>query len=183
MANDARKEMVYLEHEKVNPSASRVYAAEVASLKAKLNEAIKQAPKEAYAQVLATAEINRQYAIDPSIIPWSKEDRKNRQKAIEKARASVGSNRESRNFTITDKEWEAIQARAISHSTLKDILKYTNPDELRERATPSSNNRFLTNAQIAKIKAMYGNNVYTISQIAEQMGVSTSTVTKVLKEN
>lgn len=182
LANDARKKLVYLDHEKVNPSAARLYAEEVASLKAKLNEAIKQAPKESYAQVLANAEINRQHTIDPSIKPWGKEDKKNRQRAIEAARAAVGSNKATRNFTITDREWEAIQARAISHSTLKDILKYTDPDVLRERATPSSDRRGLSNAQIARIKAMYGNNIYTISQIAEQMGVSTSTVTRVLKE-
>lgn len=182
MANEARKEMVYLEKEKVSPTAAREYAPEVASLKAKLNNAIKQAPKEAYAQVLATAEINRQHEIDPSIKPWGKEDMKNRQRAIENARAAVGSNRATRNFTITDREWEAIQARAISHSTLKDILKYTDPDVLRERATPPSNRRDLTNAQIARIKAMYGNKIYTISEIAEEMGVSTSTVSNILKE-
>ena len=183
LANEARKKQVYLEHEKVNPSAAKLYAEEVASLKEKLNEAIKQAPKESYAQILANAEINRQHAIDPSIKPWGKEDKKNRQRAIETARAMVGSNKATRNFTITDREWEAIQARAVSHSTLKDILKYTDPDKLRERATPPSDRRGLSNAQIARIKAMYGNNIYTISQIAEQMGVSTSTVTRVLKEN
>lgn len=182
MANAARKEMVYIEKEKVNPSAAREYAQEVASLKAKLNNAIKQAPKEAHAQVLATAEINRQHEIDPSIKPWGKDDMKNRQKAIERARASVGSNRANRNFEITDREWEAIQARAISHSTLKEILKYTDPDALRERATPPSNRRGLTNAQIARIKAMYNNKIYTISEIADEMNVSTSTISNVLKE-
>lgn len=182
MANDARKEMVYLEHEKVNHSASKEYAAEVASLKAKLNEAIKQAPKEAYAQVIANAEINRQHEADPSIKVWGKEDKKNRQRAIESARLSVGSNRDARNFTITDREWEAIQARAISHSTLKDILKYTDPDDLRGRATPAPDRKGLTNAQKSRIKAMYNNNIYTISQIAEEIGVSTSTIYSVLKE-
>jgi DNA-binding CsgD family transcriptional regulator len=183
MANEARKEMVYLEKEKVNPTAAKVYAPEVASLKAKLNNAIKQAPKEAYAQVLATAEINRQHAMDPSIDIWGKEDRKNRQRAIENARARVGSNRANRNFEITDREWEAIQARAVSYSTLKEILKYTDADELRQRATPRTNNRSgLSQAQIDRIKAMYNNKIYTISQIADVMGVSTSTISNVIKE-
>lgn len=182
MANEARKEMVYIEKEKVNPSAARVYAEEVKSLKAKLDNAIKQAPKEAYAQVLATAVINRQHKSDPSIEPWGKEDRKNRQRAIESARARVGSDRKTRNFEITDREWEAIQARAVSFSTLKDILKYTDPDVLRERATPRTNSRSgLSQAQIDRIKSMYNNKIYTISQIAKEMGVSTSTISNVLK--
>ena len=182
MANEARKEMVYLEKEKVNPSAAKVYAPEVASLKAKLNHAIKQAPKEAYAQVLATAIINKQHQADPSIEPWGKEDKKNRQRAIEAARAQVGSDRKSRKFEITDREWEAIQARAVSFSTLKDILKYTDPDVLREKATPKPNSRNgFTQAQIDRIKSMYNNKIYTISQIAEVMGCSTSTISNVLK--
>ena len=183
MADEARKEQVYLEKDKVNPSAARVYAKEVKSLKDKLDNAIRQAPKEAYAQVLATAEINRQHKTDPTIENWGKEDRKNRQRAIESARAKVGSNRKNRNFEITDREWEAIQARAVSFSVLKDILKYTDPDVLRERATPRTNSRSgLTEAQKDRIKAMYNNNIYTISQIAQIMGVSTSTVSNTIKE-
>jgi DNA-binding CsgD family transcriptional regulator len=183
MANEARKEMVYLEKEKVNPSAKEKYAAEVASLNSKLNNAIKQAPREAYAQIIANAELNRQYKADPSIEKWGKEDKKARQRAIEKARESVGSDRRNRNFEITDREWEAIQARAVSHTTLANILKYTDPDALRERATPRPNNNAgLSNAQISRMKAMYNNGIYTISQIADEMGVSTSTVSKYLKE-
>ena len=183
MANEARKEMVYIEIEKVNPSAAKLYETEVKSLKAKLNNAIKQAPREAYAQMLANAEMERQYRVDPTIEKWSKEDKKARQRAIEKARESVGSDRRNRNFEITDREWEAIQARAVSHSTLREILKYTDPDMLRERATPKPNNRNgVTDAQKARIRAMYNNKVYTISQIAKEMGLSTTTISNVLKE-
>jgi len=183
MANEARKEMVYLELEKVNPSAAKMYEAEVKSLKAKLNNAIKQAPREAYAQMQAHAELERQYKADPSIEKWKKEDKKARQRAIEKAREAVGSDRRNRNFEITDREWEAIQARAVSHTTLREILKYTDPDMLRERATPKPNNRIgVTDSQKARIKAMYNNKVYTISQIADEMGLSTSTISKILKE-
>lgn len=185
MANEARKEMVYIEKEKVNPTAVKTYAAEVKSLKEKLDNAIKQAPREAYAQVLAGAEMNRQYRIDPSLEndKWGKDDKKARQRAIERARVAVGSNRNNRNFTITDREWEAIQARAVSHSTLTEILKYTDPDVLRERATPRTNSRDgLSEATKARIRAMYNNQVYTISQIADEIGVSTSTISNVLKK-
>ena len=183
MANEARKEQVYIVKDKVDPAAAEMYKAEVASLKAKLNNAIKQAPREAYAQVLANAEIQRQYRLDPSIEPWKKEDKKNRQRTIDRARDAVGSNRKNRNFEITDREWEAIQARAVSHTVLSDILRFTDPDVLRERATPKPTSRSgLSEAQKARVLAMYNNNVYTISQIADVMNVSTSTISNILNK-
>ena len=51
-------------------------------------------------------------------------------------------------------------------------------NELRQRATPKTINTIST-AQKNRIKAMSAS--YTLSEIADKLGVSTSTVSKVLK--
>jgi len=177
MANDARKTMLYTKEMPKNPSASKEYAEEVASLKAKLDQSYRTKPKEARAQNIALGIINEKLKVlkDPS----PKEVKKIRQIAIETARSQVGIRREDKRITLTDREWAAIQAGAVSHSFLKDILDNSDPDSLRERATPSTG-RGLSNAQIAKIKNMH-NGFFTIAEIADAMGCSTSTVSRVLK--
>ena len=81
--------------------------------------------------------------------------------------------------TITDKQWEAIQAGAISENKLKKILNNTDPDSLRERAMPKAKNT-LSQAQINRIKRMSDSN-FTLTQIAEKMNLSPSTISNYLK--
>ena len=87
--------------------------------------------------------------------------------------------RRDRNIDITDKEWEAIQAGAISDNRLKIILDNSDPDILRERAMPKAG-KSPTNAQVARMKALANSN-FTIKEIAEKMNLSSSTVSKYLK--
>ena len=102
------------------------------------------------------------------------------QQAITKYRQEVGSvNRRERNIKITDREWEAIQAGAISENKLKMILDNTDVSELRQRATPRVTNS-LSTAKVNKIKQMSKSN-YSLQEIANSIGVSTSTVSKYLK--
>jgi predicted DNA binding protein len=177
MANEARKTMMYTKGLQYNPSAKKEYAQEVESLKAKLDQAFRAKPKEARAQNIALGIINEKLKADHNLTP--KEIKKIRQIAIETARAQVGVRREDKEIKLTDREWAAIQAGAISNNRLEQILQNTNPDSLRERATPS-NGRALSNAQEAQIRNMH-NGFYTIAEIADAMGVSTSTVSRVLK--
>ena len=102
------------------------------------------------------------------------------QRALTKYRQEVGAvARKDRNIEITDREWEAIQAGAISENKLKQILNNADTDMLRQRATPRTTTQ-LSPAKISKIKA-YSNSNYTLQEIAEKMGLSTSTVSKALK--
>ena len=102
------------------------------------------------------------------------------QQALTKYRQEVGSvSRSKRAIQITDREWEAIQAGAISENTLKKILNNTDVDNLRERATPRTTTT-LTPAKINRIKSLSASN-YTLSEIAKKLGVSTTTVSKYLK--
>ena len=178
MANQARKEMVRTGNLESNPTAKKIYKKEVADLEVKLNDALKNTVKERTATRLAAAEIKRKKEADPDMKP--DDVRKLSQRTQSKYRSEVGSiSRRDRAIQITDKEWEAIQAGAISENKLKKILNNSDPDSLRERAMPKPKNT-LNTAQVNRIKAMSASN-FTLNQIAEKMNLSPSTVSKYLK--
>ena len=105
-----------------------------------------------------------------------KEIKKASNQAIIDARISVGASGKDSRIRITDNEWKAIQAGAISDSMLTQILRYADADEIRQRATPRSTTE-LSTAKINKINSML-NSGFTNAEIAEALGVSTSTVSK-----
>lgn len=178
LANKARVEIANSGKIAYKAEAKNKYQAEVKSLDDKLTEAQKNRPKEREALRRANVEIQAKIKANPDA---KKEDiKKWKQQAVTKYRAEVGSvKRSDRNINITDKEWEAIQAGAISETKLKDILNNTDIDKLRERATPKLTTS-PSSAQIARIKAMSASN-YTLAEIAKKTGFSTATVSKYLK--
>lgn len=175
LANKARVEIANSGKIAYKAEAKNKYQAEVKSLDDKLTEAQKNRPKEREALRRANVEIQAKIKANPDA---KKEDiKKWKQQAVTKYRAEVGSvKRSDRNINITDKEWEAIQAGAISETKLKDILNNTDIDKLRERATPKLTTS-PSSAQIARIKAMSASN-YTLAEIAKKTGFSTATVSK-----
>lgn len=178
MANRARVEMINAGNLESNPTAKKVYAKEVSSLEAKLNDALKNTVRERTATRLASAEIKRKQAEDPDMKPGDL--KKASQRSLSKFRSEVNSvSRKKRAIQITDKEWEAIQAGAISENKLKKILNNSDPDSLRSRAMPKASNT-LSTAQINRMKRLSDSN-FTLSQIAEKMNLSPSTVSKYLK--
>ena len=178
MANKARIEMVNTENLKKDPTAAKIYKDVVSGLEVKLNNALKNKNRERQAQRLAAIDIKNKQSNDPDL--KGEDLKKARQRALTKARDEVGSiTRRNRQITITDKEWEAIQAGAISNNKLKQILDNCDPDSLRERAMPKSTNS-LSVAQINRAKRLRDSN-FTLAQIAEKMGTSPSTISKYLK--
>ena len=178
MANRARKEIIATGNLESNPTAKKVYAKEVSSLEVKLNDALKNSVRERTAVRLASAEIKSKKEADPDMKPGDL--KKTSQRALTKYRSEVGSiSRRDRAINITDKEWEAIQAGAISENKLKKILNNSDPDSLRQRAMPKSTNT-LSASQINRMKRMRDSN-FTLSQIAEKMNLSPATVSKYLK--
>jgi DNA-binding NarL/FixJ family response regulator len=173
LGNQARKEMMATGKIAYDANAAQTYSAEVKSLKDKVNTALLNAPRERLAQIKTNAEIEAKKAADPSL--KSGDIRKLSQQALTKYRSELQSvARSKRSIQITDREWEAIQAGAISESRLKDILNNTDIDVLRDRATPKTRTD-LTTSKVNTIKAMSASN-YTLEQIAKKLGVSTSTV-------
>lgn len=180
LANRARKEYVATGRLKYDGNAAEIYKEEVSHLNAQLNVALKNAPRERRAQAIANSQVKAKIQDNPSLKDDKKELRKVKQIAINNARASVGASGKDSRITISDREWEAIQAGAISDSKLTQILRFTDPEVVRQRATPRTTTQ-LSTAKINKIKAMT-NSGFTSSEIAEAIGVSRSTVLKYLNK-
>ncbi len=140
-----------------------------------MNVALKNAPRERQAQVIANAVVKAKRQDNPGMT--KAEIKKASQQALTAARNQVGAKRTP--IEITDKEWEAIQAGAISESRLTRIINHTDIDKLRQLATPRATTT-LTAAKQNKITSMNASG-YTIAEIADALGVSTSTVSKYLK--
>ena len=100
------------------------------------------------------------------------------QQALTAARAKVGASKSNVQVDITDKEWEAIQAGAISTSKLEQILNNADSDKVKQLASPKKT--VTVNAsQAARIKSMI-NFGYTQAEVAEATGLSVSTINKYL---
>lgn len=181
LGNKARLELANTGKIAYNRDAKRKYSAEVESLNEKLNRAELNTVRERTANRMAAATVaaKKKAAEEAGEKLKNKDIKKAGQVALTKSREEVGSiARKDRNIVINDNEWKAIQAGAVSETTLKRILNNCDPDSLRQRAMPKQSTT-LTNAKINRIKAMSAS--YTIAQIAEKLGVSTSTVSKYLK--
>lgn len=174
LANQARKVMVNTGKIEYSSSAKATYSDEVNSLMYKLNDALKNAPRERKAQAIANSVVEAKKKANPDMS--KAEIKKASQQALTSARASVGAKRTP--VKITDKEWEAIQAGAISENKLLQILNNTDIDEVRKRATPRTTNT-LSQAKINRIATLRASG-YSTSEIAEALGVSSSTVSKYL---
>lgn len=183
LANQARVEMRNTGKIEYNSTAKKTYQKEVSSLMSKLNNALLNTTRERAALRLANAEINSKketYKKENGTDMKPADAKKVSQQAVSKYRQKVKSvARRDRDIEISDKEWAAIQAGAISENTLKKILNNTNIDTLRQRATPKATSS-LSSAQVSRIKALSASN-YTLNEIANKLGVSTSTVSKYLK--
>ena len=175
LANQARKEMISSGKIAYSASAKQTYQVEVDSLMSKLNVALKNAPRE------------RRGTRPWLILLWltKKKDnpdmtkaeiKKANQQALTAARTAVGAKRTP--IEITDREWEAIQAGAISENKLTQILNNTNIDTVRQRATPRVTTT-LSPAKANRIAALNASG-YSTAEIAEALGVSSSTVSKYL---
>jgi hypothetical protein len=172
LANQTRKELVATPNLKYDPTAKKVYAAEVESLNAKLNLALMNAPLERQAILIADTTIRATRQANPDMD--KDEIKKLKSQALQGARQRTGADKKSRLIDITDKEWEAIQNGAITHTTLTSILQNANDEAIRARAMPKPANA-LSSTQRSRIKAMLATG-YTQAEIAAQLGISVSTI-------
>lgn len=177
LAAQARKAYATSPKLEYSSSANKVYKKEVEDLKAALALAEMNAPRERQAQVIANSVVKAKIQSNPDLADKAnkKELNKIKQAALYDARVSVGASGKETRIAIKPREWEAIQAGAISDSMLSKILRYTDPDAVRSLAMPKSATQ-LSAVQVNKIKAMSSSGRYTIAQIADAFGVSPSTV-------
>ena len=172
MANNARKEMVFAGKIEYNPNAKKTYATQVQSLEYKLNEALKNAPRERQALTIANSIVAAKTKANPDMDKG--EIKKLKDREMQRARELVGAKRTP--IEVSDAEWEAIQAGAISETKLIKILNNADIDVLREKAMPKQKVE-LSQSTINRIKA-YVNRGYSTAQISAQLGISVSTVNK-----
>lgn len=174
LANQARKEAMNTPGLTYSQSARETYKNEVASLNAKLNVSLKNAPLERQAQIIAGSVIKLKKEANPDMDPSDLKKIKNQ--AQMEARNRVGAKKEL--ISITDKEWEAIQAGAISNNMLMQILQNSDLDEVKKLATPRSSSP-LSPAKIESAKQKLKNG-YTMAEVADTLGVSINVLTKAI---
>ena len=170
MANDARKEAINVKLTPYQPSAKKVYAHEVDQLKSALNLAEKNRPLERQAQVVA----NRMVSLKKRANPEMDKDelKKVRGQSLREARLRTGAGKER--IQITDRQWEAIQAGAVSTEMLRGILRNTDVDIIRQRATPRVK-PVMTTAITARAKNLLARG-YTFAEVSDALNIPMSTL-------
>lgn len=174
LANQARKAAVNTKSTPYSPSAKATYSKEVASLDQKLRTAKKNAPLERQAQVVANAIVHQKRQANPEM--ELAELKKIKSQALGAARARTGAKKQQ--IDITDDEWNAIQAGAISNNKLNDILDNTDLDQIKQRATPKSK-LLMTDSKKQRALVMM-NSGYTQAEVAAALGVSLTTLKRSL---
>lgn len=179
LANQARAASRSTPKLEQSPSARQTYAAEVESLTSKLKVAEMNRPVERQAQLIASASMKAKVNANPELKEDKDAYKKAENKALTMARTMTGANKSAVSVKITDKEWDAIQAGAVSDSMLQRILNNTDMDSVKKRATPRASTG-LSSAQISRAKTMAASGL-TQAEIADALGVSTSTISSALK--
>lgn len=174
LANTARLERLKVPRQKRDPEAYKKYAAERASLDAKLELARANAPREREAKRLADKIYKIRVAENPEMDDEQK--LKIRRQSLENARNRTGSNKSRLAVVPDEREWEAIQNYGISESKLEEVLSNGHTESIVKLATPKKQ-RTISTSQISRMKAMAASG-YSQAEIAKQLGISTSTVNK-----
>lgn len=178
LANKARSELRRTGKLQQNAEAAKLYKEEVETLNAKLNRAALNAPLERQAQLVAGKNVSAMIQADPTLKDKDRADKlkKIRQKELVSARDRVGAKRNP--IDITEREWKAIQAGAISDTRLQQILRYADIGAVRQLATPRAPTGMTTSAKSLARQLLKAG--YPQSVVAERVGVSVSTLNKTL---
>lgn len=176
IGNKARLEALNTRSYTLNRQAQKLYENEIKSLDAKLAMAKSNKPKERQAQNLANYMYELQDRDNPSAT--KEEKTKWRRQYLEIARERFGVNGRDARVHFTEKEWEAIEAHAITASKLKDLLDSADSDNYHSFAMPKDN-RYVSAAKKSRIRSLSSRD-YSLEEIAKACGVSVSTVKDVL---
>jgi DNA-binding CsgD family transcriptional regulator len=174
LANKARLVTLDVRPTPYSPSAKTAYQDQVNTLRAKLKVAQRNAPLERNAQLLANASVRAKLDANPDMD--KAEIKKLKGQELTKARIRTGAGKQR--IELTDREWAAIQAGAVSNSMLTQILAHADLDRVKELATPRDK-IVMTDVKTNRAKAMVALG-YTQAEIADQLGVSLSTLKTVV---
>lgn len=171
----ARKESASIKMTPQSKSAKEVYKPEIESLNAKLRIALSNAPLERQVHLVGNKQLELRKAANPDMEP--KQIKKLKGQILNDMRERIGASKQR--IDITQREWEAIEAGAISNSMLSQILNNTNLDIVQAYATPRTKT-LMSESKIARAR-IYQQQGRTLSQIADMLGVSVSTLSNALK--
>jgi hypothetical protein len=177
LANQSRRELVNnTDAIQISQSAKRVYADDIAQLKTDLRIAQMNSPRERQALVIADTLIRQKVAANPDMD--DAQLKKVKSQALAEARTRAGAKKVL--VPISERQWEAIQAGAVSKTMLNDILKNTDIEKVKEYATPrpkllmSSGNKAVARVMLARGA--------TQAEVAAKLGVSLTTLKEGLKD-
>lgn len=183
LANEARKEMRSTGRLEINKSAKAAYDDVVGkdgTLTKKIALAELEAPKERQAQMLASSVIRAKVEADPTLKEKDNADKlkKISAKALEHARDDVNGGIHEKRYRIelTDREWDAIQAGAISESQFQRVIRYSDTEKLKQRALPRKSTG-LKPTQKSRARLMLKNG-YAPSTVAAELGISPQALAK-----
>jgi hypothetical protein len=173
LGNQARRELLMVKPIPYSPSARTTYAKEVASLNASLNVALKNRPRERQARLIADTIVSEKRRANPNM--EYAELKKIQGQALTAARARTNPGGKQ-HIVITDAEWKAIQAGAISSHKLAQILDNADMDVVKKLATPRSD-LLMSPSNTARAKALLASG-RTQAEVADTLGVSLTTLKK-----
>lgn len=181
LGNEARKAAYKARYDKQKPNkqAAEMYAPEVAHLRAQILECKKNAPIERKAQAIAQANMERVRQ------NWTKEGgmskdeySKGLDRELKRARVQLGAKRVP--VEISPKEWEAIQAGAISATDQKELFRFADKEKLLEYAMPKTQKK-LSKTYVNQAQGMLDRG-YTLKEVADRFDISVSTLSNALNE-
>lgn len=177
MANEARKAAINTDVKYTkDPKAVKEYEAEVNSLNEKLIKAKKNSVRERQAQTLATSRVNAELEANPGMYNDADDRKKLRDRATKQARFDCNAQKDR--VTFTEREWEAIENKAVSPTVLSDLLRNADSVDYTRMALPRTDR--ISTAKKSRIKALASQG-YSQEEIAKMVdGVSTSSVSNIL---
>ena len=176
LARQARKTARATDDIPYDPHAAQVYSAEVRSLNGKLQKAESNAPLERYAQRIAGERYKLKLYNHPEMDAEHRKRLKGQE--LDRARDLVGAQKQY--VDITDREWEAINAGAISKTRLRAILTNAKPEKVRELALPR-NNVGISDAKLSRARTLIRNG-HTQADVARMLDISVSTLQRAMNE-
>ena len=178
MGNKARLEANKIKSYTVSKSAKETYAKEIEDINIKTNKALSNAPYERQAQMAANVILKQKKMANPAMT--DSEKKKIGQMELNNARARLIPGGKKERIVLTERELEAINTNAIPASQLKVILNNADQDKLKEMVMPKKD-RGLSDAKIASAKAKLASGYYTQAEVAEELGISPTTLRKYLE--
>lgn len=176
LANKARLTYVNTASTGYNKDAAKAYKSEVESMTTKLLKYDSQKPLERKANIIANKVLQEEMDSAPEELS-AKEIKKIKGRALTSARASVYGGEKRYKISLSQNEWNAIQAGAVSSSKATRILEACDSDEIKKYATPKET-RTVSSSVEARIRSMKARGA-TASEIADATGLSISTVYRI----